>query len=147
MIKSYSDYSHTMFDTNKYLELLKQYPPRPIYDKEKLENTEKVISSFLDKIILDKIQLTIEEREYLNVLGTLIYEYEENQEPIPDIYGVELLKFLLELKNLQKQDLLSIFEDQSILDDIFNRQREITDIHVQKLADFFNISPTLFFPK
>ena len=91
--------------------------------------------------------MTIEEREYLSVLGTLIYEYEENQEPIPDIYGVELLKFLLELKNLQKQDLLSIFEDQSILDDIFDRQREITDIHVQKLADFFNISPTLFFPK
>jgi HTH-type transcriptional regulator/antitoxin HigA len=54
---------------------------------------------------------------------------------------------LLELKNLQKQDLLSIFEDQSILDDIFDRQREITDIHAQKLADFFNISPTLFFPK
>jgi HTH-type transcriptional regulator/antitoxin HigA len=136
-----------MFDTNKYLELLKQYPPRPIYDKEKLENTERVISSFLDKIILDKIQLTTEEREYLNVLGTLIYEYEENQEPIPDIYGLELLKFILEERNLQKQDLLSIFEDQSILDDIFNRQREITDIHVQKLADFFNISPTLFFPK
>ena len=66
-----------MFDADKYLELLKQYPPRPIHDKEELENTERVISSFLDKIILDKIQLTIEEREYLSVLVTLIYEYEE----------------------------------------------------------------------
>ncbi len=91
--------------------------------------------------------MTIEEREYLCVLGALIYEYEETYNVIPDIYGVELLKFLLELKNLQKQDLLSIFEDQSILDDIFDRQREITGIHIQKLADFFNISPALFFPK
>ncbi len=147
MIKSYSDYSHTMFDTNKYLELLKQYPPRPIYDKEELENTERVISSFLDKIILDKIQLTIEEREYLSVLGTLIYEYEENQEPIPDIYGLELLKFILEERNLQKQDLLSIFESKSILDDIFDGLQELTPIYIQKLANFLNISPALFSPK
>ena len=66
-----------MFDTGKYLELLKQYPPRLIHNKEELENTEKVVNSFLDKIILDKIELTIEEREYLSVLGVLIYEYEE----------------------------------------------------------------------
>ena len=136
-----------MFDTDKYLELLKQYPPRPIHNKEEVENTEKVISSFLDKIILDKIQLTIEEREYLCVLGALIYEYEETYNVIPDIYGIELLKFLLELKNLQKQDLLSIFENQSILDDIFDGQQELTTVHVQKIADFFNISPALFFPK
>lgn len=136
-----------MFDTDKYLELLKQYPPRPIHNKEELENTEKVISSFLDKIKLDKIELTIEEREYLSVLGALIYEYEETHEVIPDMHGIELLKFLLELKNLQKQDLLFIFENQSTLDDIFDRQRKLADIHIQKLADFFNVSPTLFFPK
>lgn len=136
-----------MFNTDKYLELLKQYPPRLIHNKEELENTEKVISSFLDKIKLDKIELTIEEREYLSVLGALIYEYEETYNVIPDIYGIELLKFLLELKNLQKQDLLPIFEDQSTLDDIFDEQRELTTIHIQELAIFFNISPALFFPK
>ena len=131
-----------MFDTDKYLELLKQYPPRPIHNKKELENTEKVVNSFLDKI-----ELTIEEREYLSVLGALIYEYEETHEVIPDIYGIELLKFLLELKNLQKQDLLSIFENQSILDDIFDGQQELTTVYVQKLADFFKIPPALFFPK
>ena len=131
-----------MFDTDKYLELLKQYPPRPIHNKEELENTEKVISSFLDKL-----QLTIEEREYLSVLGALIYEYEETYNVIPDMYGIELLKFLLNLENRQKQDLLFIFENQSTLDDIFDGQRELTDIHIQKLADFFNISPALFFPR
>ena len=136
-----------MFDTDKYLELLKQYPPRPIHNKKELEDTERVISSFLDKIELDKIELTIEVREYLSVLGALIYEYEETHEIIPDIYGIELLKFLLELKNLQKQDLLSIFDNQSTLDDIFDRQQKLTAVHIQKIADFFNISPALFFPE
>lgn len=137
-----------MFNTDKYLELLKQFPPRLIHDKEELESTERVISSFLDKIKLDKIQLTIEEREYLSVLAVLIYEYEEkNQELIPDIYGIELLKTILEEKSLQKQDLLSIFENQSTLDNIFDKKEELTTVHIQKLADFFNIPPALFFPK
>ena len=131
-----------MFATDKYLELLKQYPPRPIDNEEDSEMMQQVINR-----LLDKPQLTVEEREYLNVLGSLIYEYEENQEPIPDIYGLELLKFILEERNLQKQDLLSIFESKSILDDIFDGLQELTPIYIQKLADFFNISPALFSPK
>lgn len=130
-----------MFATDKYLELLKQYPPRPIHDEEDLEMMQEVINR-----LLDKPQLTVEEREYLNVLGALIYEYEENQEPIPDIYGLELLKFILEEKKLQKQDLLSIFESKSTLDDILDGQQELTPIYIQKLANFLNISPDLFFP-
>lgn len=137
-----------MFDTGKYLKLLKQYPPRLIRNEKELENTERVVNSFLDKIELDKLRLTIEEKEYLSVLAVLIYEYEEkNQELIPGIYGVELLKVVLEERILQKQDLLSIFEDQSTLDDVFDGQQELTPVHIQKLADFFNISPALFFPK
>ncbi len=130
-----------MFATDKYLELLKQYPPRPIDDEEDLEMMQEVINR-----LLDKPQLTAEEREYLNVLGALIYEYEENQEPIPDIYGLELLKFILEEKKLQKQDLLSIFESKSTLDDILDGQQDLTPIYIQKLANFLNISPDLFFP-
>lgn len=130
-----------MFATDKYLELLKQYPPRPIDNEEDLEMMQEVINR-----LLDKPQLTAEEREYLNVLGALIYEYEENQEPIPDIYGLELLKFILEERNLQKQDLLSIFESKSTLDDILDGQQELTPIYIQKLANFLNISPDLFFP-
>ena len=130
-----------MFATDKYLELLKQYPPRPIHNEEDLEMMQEVINR-----LLDKPQLTAEEREYLNVLGSLIYEYEENQEPIPDIYGLELLKFILEERNLQKQDLLSIFASKSTLDDILDGQQDLTPIYSQKLANFLNISPDLFFP-
>ncbi|MFN7511589.1 type II toxin-antitoxin system HigA family antitoxin [Microcystis sp.] len=130
-----------MFATDKYLELLKQYPPRPIHNEEDLEMMQEVINR-----LLDKPQLTVEEREYLNVLGSLIYEYEENQEPIPDIYGIELLKFILEERNLQKQDLLSIFESKSTLDDILDGQQYLTPVYIKKLANFLNISPDLFFP-
>ncbi|CCI12914.1 conserved hypothetical protein [Microcystis aeruginosa PCC 9806] len=57
-----------------------------------------------------------------------------------------MLKFILEERNLQKQDLLSIFASKSTLDDILDGQQDLTPIYSQKLANFLNISPDLFFP-
>lgn len=130
-----------MFITDRYLELLHQYPPRPIDSEEKLDAMQEVVNS-----LLDKSELTLEERDYLNVLGTLIYEYEQTQEPIPDIYGVELLKMLLEERDLRQKDLVSIFKTESIISDILKGKRELTARHIQELANFFNLSPAVFFP-
>lgn len=127
--------------TDRYLELLHHFPPRPIDSDEKLEAMQEVVNS-----LLDKPKLTLEERDYLNVLGALIYEYEQTQEPIPDIYGVELLKVLLEERNLRQKDLVSIFKTESIISDILNGKRELTARHIQELAEFFNLSPAVFFP-
>lgn len=128
-------------DTDKYLDLLRQFPPRFIRSEEDFDATQKVVDT-----LLDKPTLTNEEEEYLNVLGALIYEYEETLEPIPDIYGVELLKCLLEERNLQDKDLIPIFETESIVSEILNGKRELTDKDIQKFAEFFKISPDMFFP-
>ncbi len=61
-----------------------------ITSKEELLAMQKVIDS-----LIDKGELTPDEQDYLNVLGTLVYEYEEKHKSIPDIYGVELLKALI----------------------------------------------------
>ena len=79
-----------MNNSSAYIELLKTFPPRPITAEEELIVTQKAIDS-----LLDKGELTSDERDYLNVLGTLVYEYEQTLEPIPDIYGIELLKALI----------------------------------------------------
>ena len=42
--------------------------------------------------MLDCPELSPEESDYLNVLGTLVFDYEQKGEAIPDLYGVELLK-------------------------------------------------------
>ena len=76
------------------------FPPRPITNETELIATQNRINS-----ILDKGSLTKEERDYLKVLGMLVYEYEEEHEPIPIIGVVELLKALLEESQLYPQDL------------------------------------------
>ncbi len=84
---------------NYYLQLVMEFPPRPIKNDEELMATQNRVNVILDKGILQP-----EDREYVRVLGMLIYEYEDNSEPIPKLEGFELLKALIEEDNLSPQD-------------------------------------------
>jgi HTH-type transcriptional regulator / antitoxin HigA len=125
-----------------YTELLTSFPPRPINSEEDLEKTQAVVDN-----LLDKGELTESEEDYLNLLGILIYEYEEKQDLVPDIYGVELLKVLLGELNLKQKDLVPIFKTESIVSDVLKGKRKLTVEHIQKLAEFFHVSPAVFFPE
>lgn len=127
-------------NTSAYIELLKSFPPRPIASEEEFIATQEVIDS-----LIDRGELTPDEQDYLNVLGTLVYEYEQKQEPIPDIHGVELLKALLVEFNLRQKDLVPIFKTESIVSAVLSGQRKLTATHIRKLAEFFHISPAAFF--
>lgn len=132
-----------MVTIKKYIQLLKSFPPRPIVSETDFEATQSVINN-----LLDKPKLTLEEEDYLDVLGTLVYNYEQQQEDlIPDIYGVDLLKVLIEEHNLKQKDLVFIFKTESIVSDIVNGKRQLTNRHIQELAKFFHVSPAVFFPK
>lgn len=130
-----------MLHTDTYIELLKAFPPRTIKTEEDLSATQNVVDS-----LIDKGKLTQDERDYLNLLGTLIYEYEQTQDIVPDIFGVDLLKALITELNLRQKDLVPIFKTESIVSDILNGKRNLTVEHIQKLAEFFHISPAVFFP-
>ena len=128
--------------TDKYIQLLLQFPPRTINNESELEATQVVI----DKL-LDCPQLSPEESDYLNVLGTLVFDYEQKNEAIPDIYGVELLKVLIAERQLRQKDLVPVFKTESIVSDILNGKRQLTVRHIQELAQFFNLPPAVFLPE
>ena len=100
---------------NYYIELITTFPPRPIAKEAELIATQNRINSILDKTFLTK-----DDRDYLKVLGMLVYEYEEKHEPIPTIRGVELLKALLEESQLYPQDLIPILGNESIVLEVLN---------------------------
>ncbi len=60
-----------------YIELITTFPPRPITNEAELIATQNQINSFLDKG-----KLTQDDRDYLKVLGTLVYDYEDKNEPM-----------------------------------------------------------------
>jgi HTH-type transcriptional regulator / antitoxin HigA len=131
-----------MIMTDKYIQLLQKFPPRTITNNQQLEATQEVIDS-----LLDRAELTPDELDYLNVLGTLVFDYEQKNEIIADIYGVELLKVLIAERNLRQKDLIPIFKTESIVSDILNGKRQLTVRHIQELAQFFNLSPAVFLPE
>ena len=130
-----------LYNNTIYKELLNSFPPRPITSEEELEKTQVVIDA-----LIDKGNLTEDERDYLNLLGLLTHEYEETQELIPDIFGIEILKVFMEEQNLKQKDLVPIFKTESIVSNVLNGKRQLTVEHIQKLADFFHVSPAVFFP-
>lgn len=124
-----------------YIELLQAFPPRPIKSDEELLATQNVIDS-----LIDNTPLTLDEQDYLDLLGTLVYEYEQTKEPIPDIYGIELLKALMVEYGLSEKDLISVFKTESIVSDILTEKFQLTINHIQELAEFFHLSPAVFLP-
>ncbi|MBD2654387.1 transcriptional regulator [Synechocystis sp. FACHB-383] len=125
-----------------YLNLIQSFPPRPIRSAQDFEATQAVVNN-----LLDTEALTADEEDYLEVLGTLIYEYEQQQgDIIPDIHGVELLQVLIEENELKQKDLVPIFKTESIVSAVLNGKRQLTTRHIQELAAFFHVSPAVFFP-
>ena len=129
------------YTQNTYINLLISFPPRPIKSEEDLEKVQNIV----DKL-LDKEKRTEEEEDYLYLLAILIEEYEEKQDLIPDIYGVELIKALMVELDLKQKDLIPIFKTESIVSDVLKGKRKMTVEHIQKSAELFRLSPAVFFP-
>ena len=124
-----------------YIDLLAEFPPRPIYSDSELEAVQTVIDE-----LIDRGKLNSDEEDYLSLLGTLVHQYEEIHHPIPDIYGVELIEALLEEFELKQKDLVPIFKTESIVSAVLNGHRKLMTEHIEKLANFFHVSPAVFFP-
>jgi HTH-type transcriptional regulator/antitoxin HigA len=75
--------------TNRYFDLVEIFPPRPIRSARDMGRAQKIVNELLDRDGLDK-----DERDYLEVLGTLIEAYEEVHEPMPDISDAAMLSQL-----------------------------------------------------
>jgi len=130
-----------------YIELITTFPPRPITNDAELRATQNRINSILDrkKITQDDCAARpFRVRDYLNVLGILVYDYEEKHEPIPELKGIKLLKALMVEDNIQQQNLVDIFKNESLVSDLLNGNKELTASQIQKLAEFFHISPAAF---
>lgn len=123
-----------------YEQLLLRFPPRPITDETQFWATQQQVD-----VLLSQDFLTQEEDEYLNLLGTLIYIYEEATVTIPEMRGVRLIRQLLIERNLRQKDLIPIFKTESIVSDVLNGKRRLTAEHIDRLAYHFELPHHLFF--
>jgi HTH-type transcriptional regulator / antitoxin HigA len=125
-----------------YVDLVNKFPPQLIESEAEFIAVQQVVDT-----LLDASQLSVEQRKYLNLLGMIIHEYEERTVEVPDIYGTELLNVLIEEWGLKQKELVPIFKTESIASAVINGHRQLTVEHIEKLSEFFHLSPAVFFPK
>ena len=121
---------------SNYLQLINAFPPRPISNEAELLATQKQIN-----LVIDRPNLTTDDRDYLKILGMLVYEYESQHEVFPSLKGVDFLKSMIEDMGLTPKDLVPILGDETIVMDILNDRVTLTPTQVQRLAVFFQVSP------
>ena len=99
--------------------------------------------------VLDKLARienpTRDEEKYADLLVTLIDAYEEERDPIPDSTPLEALRTLMDVNDLRKKDMASIFGSESIVSEVLNKKRNLNKSHIEKLSKRFNVSPAVFF--
>jgi HTH-type transcriptional regulator/antitoxin HigA len=128
-------------DRAAYQALVASFAPRPIHQEKQLTETMARIDD-----LLTKSRRTAAEDDYLGLLSDVVEDWESRHVVIPEVHGVELVKALLDDRNLRQHDLVSIFGTDSIVSEVLSGKRELQRKHIEQLARFFKVSPATFFP-
>lgn len=133
-----------MIGTNNksYGNLLLEFLPHTIQN----EADYGAVQAEIDRLI-DQGELSSAEEAYLDLLGTLVRDYETRIEDQTQysLRGVALIKGLLELHDLKQKDLLPIFKTPSIVSAVLHGKRALTARQINELAAFFHLPQGLFF--
>lgn len=129
------------FDMQKYGRLLSRARPRPIDSEEEYQRQLEIVDALMSR---PEELLSPEENTLLETLTTFIEKYEEEHYPIPEASPVEVLKFLLEDREMKPADLANLLGGRSRVSDILNGKRNISKAQAKSLADFFKVSVELF---
>jgi HTH-type transcriptional regulator / antitoxin HigA len=125
---------------DRYLELVKQFPLRPIRSDRELDKAVNAIDS-----LLSRPKLTAAEADYLDVLGDLVERYETDSHPIAPVSDAEMLSHLIEAKDVSQTEVAqSTGIVVSTISEILRGKRSLSRAHIGKLARYFHVSPDVF---
>jgi HTH-type transcriptional regulator/antitoxin HigA len=129
-------------DLQTYRDLLGTFEPRPIRSEREAETIGRLIDT-----LTDLSQLSEGQREFVGLLGQLLYDWEsEYEEPI-EVSPGEVVHSLLEDNGLRQVDLVGpVFPSAPAVSDFLAGRRPLSYERVDKLAAFFHVSPALFYP-
>jgi HTH-type transcriptional regulator / antitoxin HigA len=125
-----------------YADLLVAFQPRPVRD----ELESEAVSSLIDRLT-DLPKLSGGQQEFVGLLGQLLFEWESvNEEPI-EASPQEIVHSLVEDNGLRQVDLVGpVFPSAGAISDFLAGRRPLSYQRVGKLANFFRVSPAVFYP-
>jgi HTH-type transcriptional regulator / antitoxin HigA len=124
----------------KYLDLVRQFPLRPIRSGRELDRASKLIDS-----LVDRPSLNSDETDYLNVLSDLVEAYEEERYPMAKVSDARMVRHLMEAKGVNQTEVAQATGiANSTISAVLKGARQLTREHIGRLADFFHVDPGAF---
>lgn len=128
-------------DRKKYTRLLSRVLPTRIASQREYERLLAEVEHLIEK---EESDLSPEEAALLDLLVTLIEQYEEQRYPIAQASPHEVLHHLMEARGLTHKDVWLLFGSKGVASEVLNEKRAISKAQARKLAEFFRVSPALF---
>jgi HTH-type transcriptional regulator/antitoxin HigA len=80
----------------------------------------------------------------LKLMVRLAQDYEDERYPIPEAEPYEILRHLMEARDLRQRDLVPIFGSSGRVSEAVSGRRPISKTQSKVLAEYFHVSPELF---
>ncbi len=127
-------------DCKRYARLLGRTLPRVIRSEREYQRLLAEAESLMDK----GGRRTAEEDALLELIVSLIEDYETRRHPLPDASAREVLAYLMEKRGLRQADLLAVFKSRGCVSQVVHGKRSISKAQARELARFFKIPADLF---
>lgn len=125
---------------DRYLELIRQFPLRPIRTAPELDAAVAVVDA-----LIDQPSRSPPEQDYLDVLSDLVEAYEAEAVPMRPVGDAELLRFLIRQKRVtQSQVAAGTGIAESVVSEILSGKRSLNRAQIGKLSRFFHVGPGTF---
>jgi HTH-type transcriptional regulator / antitoxin HigA len=127
------------FDKNTYADLLAQYQPRVITSDQENEEAIAIIEE------LSHCQNLIpEENALVDLLVTLVEKFEDEYHPIPVASPLEVLKHLIDAREMIQEDLVGVIGSRGVVSEIMNGKRNLSNAQAKALGEYFSVEPSMF---
>ena len=130
---------------DSYLDLIREFPLKSLRSERELDRATEIIHRLIDRGFDD---LTEGEEAFLDVLSDLVEKYETAHHPIEDVSEPVMLAHLIESKGVTQRAVAKATGlKESAISDLLAGRRRFNRDHIQRLAEYFHVSPATFFPE
>jgi HTH-type transcriptional regulator/antitoxin HigA len=127
------------FDNAAYGQLLNEVQPKVITTDAEYDRLLLAVEALM--FCQDP---TPEQTALLELLATLVENYESEHYPMPNASPHEVLAHLMEARKLKQIDLVGILGSKGVVSEVVNGKRGISKAQAKALGKFFHVSPELF---
>jgi HTH-type transcriptional regulator / antitoxin HigA len=128
------------FNRDKYTKLLSEYQPKIIKTEVENEKALEIVGRFMHVHSRTPKQDAIYELLVVSIERFEQEFYKPNLESNPG----SMLTFLMDQRDLQSIDLISIFGSEIAVDDVLSGKKMIDRSTAKQLGELFHVDPSLF---